>query len=150
MDHLVDNAAHRQQMNLRLLDLDHRAAGVGELVIFLVERIGDREDAIRHGLVVIVLHGEGDDLRRDVAEFYRPPGQPLGGLPHRGVLQIAAADWADDLRHHARFEVVVQDVAARERDAATAGRRLQRVVVIEPDMWFGGNEVQLWPPTSSS
>ena len=49
-------------MDLRLLDLDHRAAGVGQFVLFLVERVGDRENAIRDALVVRVLHREGDDL----------------------------------------------------------------------------------------
>src|SRR5688500_19761050 len=33
---------------------------------------------------------------------------------------LAAADGADDARHHARFDVVVEDVAARETDAAAA------------------------------
>ena len=64
IDHRVLDVAHRDQMDLRLLDLDHRAAGVGELVVFLVERVGDREHAVRHALVVPVLHRERDDLRR--------------------------------------------------------------------------------------
>ena len=84
-----------------------------------------------HALVVAVLHREGDDLRRHRAELHRPLGDALRRLPHRGVLQIAAADRADDRRHHARFQIVVQDVAARKPDAAAPGRRRQRMVVVE-------------------
>ena len=47
-------------------------------------------------LVISVLRREGDDLRRDRAEFDRPLGEPLRGLPQRGVLQVAAPDRADD------------------------------------------------------
>ncbi len=122
-DHLVLDLAHRDQMDLRLLDLDHRTAGVGELVIFLVEGVGDREHAVGHALVVAVLQREGDDLGRHRAEFDRLLGEALRRLPHRGVLQIAAPDRAGDDRHDPRFQIVVQDVAARKQDAAAAGRR---------------------------
>ncbi len=131
IDHLVLDLAHRDQVDLRLLDLDHRAAGVGELVIFLVERIGDREHAVRHALVVTILQREGDDLRRYRAEFDRLGGEALRRLPHRGVLQIAAADRAGDDRHDARFQIVVQDVAARKPDAAAAGRCRHRMRDVE-------------------
>ena len=36
-------AAHRHHVDLRLLHLDHRAAGVGELVELLVERVAERQ-----------------------------------------------------------------------------------------------------------
>ena len=39
IDHRIDNVAHREQMDLRLLELDHRAARIGEVVQFLVERV---------------------------------------------------------------------------------------------------------------
>ena len=117
-------------MDLRLLDLDHRAAGIGQLVIFLVEGVGDGEHAIRNALVVPVLQREGHDLRRHGAELDRPLGEPLRRFPHGGVLQIAAPDRAADDRHDPRFQIVVQDVAARKHDAAASGGRrlgMQRV-----------------------
>ncbi len=131
LDHLVLDLAHRDQMDLRLLDLDHRTAGVGELVIFLVEGVGDREHAVGHALVVPVLQREGDDLGRHRAELDRLRGEALRRLPHRGVLQIAAADRSGDDRHDARFQIVVQNVAARKPDAAAAGRRRHRMLDVE-------------------
>ena len=131
-DDFVLDFAHRDQMDLRLLDLDHRAAGVGELVVFLVESVGDGEHALGQALIVPVLQREGDDLRRHRAEFDRLGGEALRRLPHRGVLQIAAPERAGDDRHDARFEVVVQNVAARKHDAAAAGRRRRRVLRVEP------------------
>ena len=118
----LSEPADCDQVDLRLLDLDHRAAGVGELVILLVEGVGDRQHALGHALVMAVLRSEGDDLGRDRAELDRLLGEPLRRLPQRGVLQVAAADRADDRRHHPRFQVVVQDVAARKPQPAAAGR----------------------------
>ena len=126
-DHLVLNLADRDQVDLRLLDLDHRAAGVGELVILLVEGVGDRQHALGHALVMAVLRSEGDDLGRDRAELDRLLGEPLRRLPQHGVLQVAAPDRADDRRHHPRFQVVVQDVAARKPQPAAAGRSWARI-----------------------
>ena len=129
-EHLVLNAAGGRQMNLRLLDLDHRAAGVGELGIFFVERLGDGEHALGQRLVVSVLRRERDDLRRHGAEFHRTRGQPLCGLPQCGVLQVAAPDRADNDRHHPRFQIIVQDVAARKPETAAPGRRRPRVAAL--------------------
>ena len=131
IDDLVLDLADRDQVDLRLLDLDHRAAGVGEVVIFLVERIGDGENAIRDALVVTILQREGDDLRRDAAELHRLLGEALRGLPHRGVLQVAAPERSGDHRHDARFQIIVQDVAARKPDAAAPGRRRHRMRDVE-------------------
>ena len=50
--------------------------------------------ALRDALVVLVLQREGDDLRRHRAELHRLLGEALRRLPHRGVLQVAAADRA--------------------------------------------------------
>jgi hypothetical protein len=119
-------------VNLRLLDLDDRTARVGELVIFLVERVGDREHALRHALVMTILQGEGDDLGGNGAELDRPRGEALRRLPHRGVLQIAASDRPGDHRHHPRFKIIVQDMTARKPNAAAAGRRRHRMLRIEP------------------
>ena len=131
IDHVIDDVAHREQMDLRLLELDHRAAGIGEFVQLLVQRVGDGEDAVLDALVVAVGDREGDQLRPDGAELDRLLGHALRGLPHRGVLQVAAPDRADDARHHARLQVVVQDVAGREGQAALAGERRARIVVVE-------------------
>ena len=124
-DHLVLDFAHGDQVNLRLLDLNHRTAGVGKLVVFLVEGVGDGEHALGHALVVAVLQRKRHDLRRYGAEFDRPFGEPLRRFPHRGVLQIAAPDLAGDDGHDARLEIVVQNMTARKADAASSrGRRL--------------------------
>ncbi|MCZ7562673.1 MAG: hypothetical protein M5U08_01795 [Burkholderiales bacterium] len=131
VDHLVDDAACGEQVDLRLLHLDHRAAGVGEVMQLLVEHVGERHDARGQVLVVLVLHREGHELGGHRAELDRLGGEPLGGLPQLGVLHLAAAHRPDDLRHHARFEVVVQDVPAREGDAAGTGARELRVRVVE-------------------
>ena len=116
-------------MDLRLLELDDRAAGVGEIVQLFVQGVGDRQDAVLHRLVVFVLHREGDQLRPDGAELDRLPGHALRHLPHGGVLQLAARDRAGDAGHHARFQIIVQDVAGREGEPALAGRRRLRVLV---------------------
>jgi hypothetical protein len=81
IDHLVDEAACRQQVNLRLLDLDHRAAGIRELVQLLAQRIADGEDARADVLVVVVGAQQPDELRGDRAEFDRLRGQALRGPP---------------------------------------------------------------------
>ncbi len=100
-------------MDLRLLQLDHRAAGIGQLVQFLVQRLAEGPDAFDRVLVIVVGNRGGEQLGQDGAELDRLFGQPLRGLPHRGILQIAGADRADDPRQYAGFEIVVQDVAAR-------------------------------------
>jgi hypothetical protein len=111
-------AARRHHVDLRLFHLDHRAAGIGELVQFLVERVGQRHGALDRVLVIDVGHGRGQEFGQDGAELDRLPGETLRGFPHRGVLQVAAADRAHHLRQHPRLERIVQDVAAREADGA--------------------------------
>ena len=64
-------AARRQQVDLRLLHLNHRAAGVGQVVQLLVERVADGHDPRRDVLVVLVLHRERHQLGRDRAELHR-------------------------------------------------------------------------------
>ena len=129
VDHVVDDLARRQHVDLRLLELDHRTAGVGELCSssFSASLIARMRSLI--ALVVFVLHREGDQLRPDGAELDRLLGHALRHLPHGGVLQVAARDRADDAGHHPRFQIVVQDVAGRKRHAAFAGRRRLRVLV---------------------
>ena len=63
--------------------------------------------------VVVVSDRGGEQLGQDRAELDGLIGQSLRRLPHRRVLQIAGAKRPDDARQHARFELVVQDVAAR-------------------------------------
>src|SRR5262249_2219129 len=70
-----------------------------------------------------ILHGICHQLRRDRAELDRPVGQALSGLPDFRVLHFSRPNRPDDLRHHAGFKVVVQDMAARKTDAAGAGSR---------------------------
>ena len=96
---------------------------------FGVQGLADREDAILHALVVTVGDREGDEFRSNGTELDRLSGQALRRLPHRGVLQVAAGDRADDARHDAGFEIVVQDMAGRERQSALARRRRLRVAI---------------------
>jgi hypothetical protein len=56
------------------------------------------------------------------AEFDGLVRHALSGLPNLRVLHLAAADGADDARHQPGFDVVMEDVAAREADAAAADR----------------------------
>ena len=125
-------AAHRHHVDLRLLHLDHRAAGVGELVELLVERVAERPGALDRVLVVVVLDRGGEQLGQDGAELDRPLGHALRRLPHRGVLQVAAPDRADDAREHARLEEVVQDVPARIGDRADLVDRRARLARRSP------------------
>ncbi len=123
VDHLVDDAARREQVDLRLFHLDHRAAGVGQRVELLVERVAERPDALADVLVVEVLHRERHELGRHGAELHGLLRLSLRGLVHLRVLHVAAADRADDARHQSRLDVVVKNMAAREADAAAADRR---------------------------
>lgn len=90
-------------MDLRLLELDHRAAGIGQRDKLMVERIAQRPDPLDRVLVVFIGNRSGEQLGQNGPEFDRLIRQPLGHLPHRGVLQVAGADGPDDLRQHARF-----------------------------------------------
>ena len=111
-------AAHRHHVNLRLLHLNERASNIGQFVKFGVERSAERHGPLDRVLVIVVGDRGGEQLRQDGAEFDRTLGHALRHFPHRGVLQIAAADRPDDLRKHPRFEEVVQDMAARIGDGA--------------------------------
>jgi hypothetical protein len=123
IDDLVDDAACGEQVNLRLFHLNDGAAGVGERVQLFVERVAQSPDALANVLVVEVLHGERDELGRDGAELHGLARHALRGFVDLRVLHVAAADGAHDARHQARFDVVVENVAAREADAAAADRR---------------------------
>jgi hypothetical protein len=121
-------AARRHHVDLRLLHLDHRAAGIGELAELLVERVADRPGALDRILVVVVLDGSGDQLGQDGAELDRLLGQALRRLPHCGVLQPAAPHRPDDPGKNARLEKVMQDVPARIGDGADlVGHRLRQL-----------------------
>ena len=71
-------------------------------------------------LVVFVLHGEGNQLRRDRAELDGLDRQPLSGFEELRELHFAAAHRTCQRRHHTRFQVIVQDVSARKRDTSRA------------------------------
>jgi hypothetical protein len=116
-------------MNLRLLELDHRTAGVGEIVQFRIQGIGDCEDPVFERFVVFVLHGKGDQFGSDGPEFDRLLGHALRHLPHRGVLQFAARHRPRDPGHHPRFQVIMQDVTRRKHEAALARRSRLRILV---------------------
>src|SRR5262245_17042478 len=131
VDHLVDDVAYCEQVDLWLLELNGRTAGIGKLVQLLVQGVGDGKDAILHAGIVPVGNGEGDQLGPDGAELDRLVGHTPSSLPHRGILQVAAADRPNDAGHYSGFQIVVQDVARREREAAFASQRWARIVVIE-------------------
>ena len=132
VDHRVLVAARRQQVNLRLFHLDDRAPRIRQVVQLLVERVAHRQDARRQVLVVLVLHRKRHQLRRHRPELHRLARQALRRFPDLRILHLAGAQRPDDLRHHARFEVVVQDVPARKPDAARAHLRQLRMRRVEP------------------
>jgi hypothetical protein len=65
-DHLILDLADGDQVDLRFLDLNDWAAGIGKLMIFLVESLGDCEHAGGRALVVPVLHREANFTGRVV------------------------------------------------------------------------------------
>ena len=119
VDDLVDDAARREQVDLRLFHLDDGAAGVGERVQLFVERVAQCPDALADVLVVKSCTANATRL-----------GVTVPNLTGLSVMRCAAlyicatasdrGRQGDDARHQARFDVVVQDVAAREADAAAA------------------------------
>src|SRR4029078_1521129 len=88
-------------------------------------------------LVVEVAYGHRHELGRDGAELQRAHGEALRRLPHGRVLQRAAPDRADEARHHAPFEDVVEDVPARLHEPrAPRGRPVgTRAVETRPPGW---------------
>ena len=112
----VTQAFGGEQMDLRLLHLDDFAAGVGEFVQFLVQRVADRQDAFAQVPVMQVAHRHGDQLGRDGAELDRLCRLSLRRLPHRRIAQPAAPYRSDQVRHDTRLEDVVQDMAGLMRD----------------------------------
>ena len=85
-------AADRHHMDLRLLQLDHRAAGIGQVAELTVQRVTDRPDPFDRILVVFVGDGGRELFGQNGAELDRLLGQSLRHLPHSGILQIAGAD----------------------------------------------------------
>src|SRR6204780_30284 len=83
-------AARWHHVDLRLFHLDHRAAGIGQLVQFGVERRGQRHGALDRVLVMRVGQAHRQQFGRDGAELDRLFGETLRPPPHRRVLQIAA------------------------------------------------------------
>ncbi len=132
IDHRVHVIARRQQMDLRLLQLDHRAAGVRQVVQLLVERLTQGHDALGEARVVLVLHRKRHQLRCHRPELHRLLRQPLRRLEQLRILHLAPAHRAHQLRHHPRFEIVVQNVAARKRNPPRPHRRQLRVRRLEP------------------
>jgi hypothetical protein len=66
-------------------------------------------------LVIIIINRGGQKLGQNRAKLDWPLGQSLGGFPHRGVLQIARAEWPDNLQYP-RFKLIMQNMLARRRD----------------------------------
>ena len=109
-------AARRHHVDLRFLHLDHRAAGVGEIIELLVERFAQRPGALDRILVMVVLHRGREQLRQDGAELDRLPGHALRRLPHGGVLQSSTPYRSNDPRKHTGFQKIVQNMTARKGD----------------------------------
>ncbi len=123
VDNFIHDIANGQEMDLGFLELDDLAAGVSEIVELGVQRIRDRQNTIFNRLVVLVLNSERNQLRPDSAEFNRPLGHALRDLPHSGILKVASGNRPVDAGHDARFQIVMQNVAGREREATFARRR---------------------------
>ena len=106
-------ALDADQMDVRLLHLNDRAAGAGELEQLVAHRGADVANQLFLVGVVVVADRGADQLRRDGAELHRPRGHPLRDLPQRRVLQRTALDLADAARHHAALHHLEDDVALR-------------------------------------
>src|SRR5688572_17133902 len=78
-----------------------------------------------------ILDGESDKFGRHRAEFHGLRSHALGSLPELRILQFTAAHRSNDLRHDARFKLVVKDVSTREGNAAGAGSSQLGNVTIE-------------------
>ena len=117
----------RHHVDVRLLHLQHRAAGIGELFSSGFSALLNAQSA-RSGLY--------SDRRRRMrptipAIWCRTsPAASSSAAPlsTSRILQVARPQGADDARKHARLEKVVQDVAARIGDGADiVDRGFQRV-----------------------
>ena len=106
--------------------------GIRQVVQLLVEGIAQRHDPLRQPRVVLVLHRERHQLRRHRPELHRLGRQPLRRLEQLRILHLAAPDRPHQLRHHPRFQVVVQDVPARKRNAPRPHLRQLRMRRLEP------------------
>ena len=100
-------------MQARLFDLDHGAAGIGQPVIFLIERLGEGEDLIAAVLVKAARGLPVEHLATAASHFYRLGAQALGRLPDGVILQRARLDGADYLGRKHRCDELVHDVASR-------------------------------------
>ena len=119
----------------RLLDLDHRAAGVGKAVILLVQRPGEGEDLLAPVLVEAADRLAVEHLAAAASHLHRLRAQPLRHLPHRVVLQRAGADRPDDLRRLQRADELAENVARRAgalRKTAVARTRRARERSLRP------------------
>ena len=111
-------AAHRHHMDVRLLHLQDRATGIGEIVQLLIERVAERPCTLDRVFVVIVVDGSRQQFRQYGTELHRARRHPLRRFPHRRILQIAWPQGTDNAREHARLFKVMQDVAARISNGA--------------------------------
>jgi len=97
-DVFIRDGPRRQQVELWILDLDHRTAGIGQIMQFLIERIAERHDARRQILVVLVLHSISHELRSDSAELDRFRSETLRRFPDFCVTAFRRAPQGDNLR----------------------------------------------------
>ena len=109
-------------MDGRLLDLHHRRAGIGQRVIFLVERGGEIHQQIKPVLVVLVSEHQRQYLRRDRADLHRPVGHRRDRLVGAVELQIRRADFGRHRRRHAGLDHLPHQIA-RPFVGHEAGRR---------------------------
>ena len=88
VDLLVVDADHA--VDRRLLDLDDRAAGVGQLDELLVHGGGQRHDQVAAVLVMLVVHAGRDHLAGDRAELDGLARLALRHFPHARIFQRPA------------------------------------------------------------
>src|SRR5262249_47317047 len=112
IEQVIRQAFGGEEMDLRLFDLDHFAAGFSKFGQFGVQHVRYRDDSFAQILVIKVTHGHGDQFGRNGPELHGLGGQPLCCLPERGVFEGSSSDRSDQIRHDARFQDVMQNVAA--------------------------------------
>src|SRR5262249_52896845 len=110
-DLLVVDADHA--VDRRLLDLDHRAAGVRQLVQLFIHGAGERHHELAPVAVVAIVDAGREHLPGDGAELHRLSRHALRDLPDARVFERAAPHFAGDVRQYARFQHLEHYVARR-------------------------------------
>ena len=120
--------AHREHVDLRLLDLQRGAAGIGELCEFGMNCGRDREHPLVERFVILIVGRDSDNLRGRGAELHRAVGLALRRLPEIRILQLAAIDRPSNTRQDARLGIVRKDRAMQKGSGPARRVRIGQIV----------------------